>query len=164
MANWTLHTPSKAFLDRVKINEGSQTYQSKLGYYKNGKFWVYQDSLGFPTIGYGHLVVKGENFSNGLTEEQAHALLIKDCSTAFDSARLIVEQYNLDVPESIQEMLVEMVFQLGKNGVLKFKKFLTALSKNDYAKAIVEVKDSTWYKQTPNRVKGHIAVLTENIK
>ena len=163
MSTWTLHTPSKEFLDRVKQNEGSQLYQAKKGYFKNVKFWVYKDSLGYPTIGYGHLVVKGEDFSNGLTEDQAHALLIKDCGTAFESAKFIADKYGIDAPESIQEMLVEMVFQLGKGGVLKFKKFLTALSSNDYARAIVEVKDSTWYKQTPNRVNGHIAVLNENI-
>ena len=53
MATWTLTTPSPEFLAKVKQNEGSMAYQQKKGYFKNGKFWVYSDSLGFPTIGYG---------------------------------------------------------------------------------------------------------------
>ena len=161
MSNWTLTTPSQEFLARVKQNEGSKEFQQKKGYFKNGKFWVYEDSLGYPTIGYGHLVVPKEDFKNGLTEDQAHVLLIKDCGTAISCAKAIADQYKINAPEEIQEMLVEMVFQLGKGGVLKFKKFLTALAANDYGKAIVEVKDSTWFKQTPNRVNGHIKVLNE---
>ena len=161
MATWTLTTPSPEFLAKVKQNEGSMAYQQKKGYFKNGKFWVYKDSLGFPTIGYGHLVTPKENFKEGITADQADALLIKDCGVAIGAAKSIADQYNINAPLAIQEMLVEMVFQLGKDGVLKFKKFLTALSAKDYPKAIVEVKDSLWYKQTPNRVEGHIKVLNE---
>ncbi len=40
--------------ERLRIYEGSMEYQKFLGYYKNGKFWTYKDSLGYPTIGYGH--------------------------------------------------------------------------------------------------------------
>lgn len=161
MANWTLITPSPEFLDKVKQNEGSKAFQQKKGYFKNGKFWIYTDSLGFPTIGYGHLVTPKENFKLGLTEEQADVLLIKDCGTAISSAKGIYDKYGMKCPLAIQEMLVEMVFQLGKDGVLKFKKFLTAVSAQNYPQAIIEVKDSLWYKQTPNRVNGHIQVLNE---
>ena len=161
MSKWEIKNTDEQFFKEIKEFEGTIAYQKKLGYFKNDKFWVYKDSLGFPTIGYGHLVTPKENFSEGITSDQADALLIKDCGVAIGAAKSIADQYNINAPLAIQEMLVEMVFQLGKDGVLKFKKFLTALSGKDYPKAIVEVKDSLWYKQTPNRVEGHIKVLNE---
>ncbi len=41
---------------------------------------IYLDSAGFPTIGYGHLLRKGEDemFKNGISPEAGEALLIKD--------------------------------------------------------------------------------------
>jgi GH24 family phage-related lysozyme (muramidase) len=42
------------------------------------RHYVYEDSEGKPTIGYGHLVRDGENFSGGITDEQALALFDKD--------------------------------------------------------------------------------------
>ena len=57
---------------QLKSYEGTKSYQATKGYYKNDKFWTYVDSLGYPTIGYGHLVLKGESFSNGLTEAEVY--------------------------------------------------------------------------------------------
>lgn len=42
--------------NRLISYEGSIAYQTKVGYFKNGKFWTYKDSLGYPTIGYGRLL------------------------------------------------------------------------------------------------------------
>ncbi len=39
---------------------------------------VYKDIVGIPTIGVGHVVLPGESFPNGITKEQALALLRKD--------------------------------------------------------------------------------------
>jgi len=40
---------------------------------------VYEDSAGYPTIGYGHLVLENDpDFSNGITEEEATELLRDD--------------------------------------------------------------------------------------
>jgi len=45
---------------------------------------VYKDSAGNPTIGYGHLI-KGEDFSKGITKEKAGELLSQDTKTAVDA-------------------------------------------------------------------------------
>ena len=42
------------------------------------KLKVYLDSIGKPTIGVGHLILSGEDFSEGLTQEQAYTLLASD--------------------------------------------------------------------------------------
>lgn len=142
---------------QLKQYEGTKEYQTKVGYFKNGKYWTYADSLGKATIGYGHLVVKGEDFSQGLTEKEADALLDKDIAIA----RAGVQQLDVSLPKESRwnDFLVIMVFQLGLAGTKGFKKFLAALKAGNYATAIIEVKDSRWYKQTPNRVDSMIAYV-----
>ncbi|AKF37328.1 glycoside hydrolase family protein [Yersinia enterocolitica] len=142
---------------QLKSYEGTKSYQATKGYYKNDKFWTYVDSLGYPTIGYGHLVLKGESFSNGLTEAEADRLLDKDIGIA----RLGVASLKLNLPLDSRwnDFLVMMVFQLGLAGTKGFKRFLSALSNGNYATAILEVKDSKWYRQTPNRVESMITYV-----
>lgn len=139
---------------KLKEYEGTKTYQMYKGYYKNGKFRVYKDSLGFDTIGYGHLVKSGENFENGLTDAEADTLLLADIG----NARVEVDQLRLGLPidSNWNDFMVLMVFQLGITKTNQFKKFLTALRAGNYATAIAEVKDSNWYRQTPNRVNKMI--------
>lgn len=145
------------FKIQLKNYEGTKSYQVTKGYYKNDKFWTYNDSLGYPTIGYGHLILKGESFSNGLTEVEADRLLDKDIGIA----RSGVASLKLNLPSDSRwnDFLVMMVFQLGLAGVKGFKRFLAALSNGNYATAILEVKDSKWYRQTPNRVESMITYV-----
>lgn len=49
--------------------------------------------------------------------------------------------------------LIDMAFQLGINGLRKFKKMLSALEKNDYITASNECMDSNYAKQTRNRAE-----------
>ncbi|TWY28629.1 glycoside hydrolase family protein [Serratia marcescens] len=142
---------------QLKQYEGTKEYQTKVGYFKNGKYWTYKDSLGYPTIGFGHLVLKGEDFSQGLNEVQADALLDKDIAIA----RAGVLQLGVTLPADSRwnDFLVMMVFQLGLTKTRGFKKFLAALNNGNYARAIIEVKDSNWYRQTPSRVDSMIAYV-----
>ena len=142
---------------QLKEYESTQAYQKKLGYYRDSKFWTYKDSLGFPTIGYGHLVLKGEDFSQGLTEAQADKLLDLDIAIA----RRDVAALGLNLPPASNwnDFMVLMVFQLGLTKTREFKKFLAALKAGNYATAIKEVKDSNWYRQTPNRVNAMLAAV-----
>ena len=54
-----------------------------------------------------------------------------------------------------------MVFQLGKNGVSKFKNMWKALSELNYVGASYEMLDSRWAKQTPNRAKAMAKTMKE---
>ena len=55
-----------------------------------------------------------------------------------------------------KELLIEMLFQLGPLGLLKFKKMLYYLSKKQKYMVGLEMIDSLWYKQTPKRVNNLI--------
>jgi RHS repeat-associated protein len=65
---------SQSGLDFLKCREGG----TGCSFLSN----VYSDSKGYDTIGYGHLVKKGENFSKGIDEKQAEAILSNDVSSA----------------------------------------------------------------------------------
>ncbi|EJD6390027.1 glycoside hydrolase family protein, partial [Klebsiella pneumoniae] len=116
----------------------------------NDKFYPYKDSLGYLTVGYGHLVQKGEDFTNGISAIDADILLAKD----IDKAKKQLSTLNLGVlPRDIEDYLVIMLFQLGLGGVKKFKKLLAAARIGDRNGIRRESVDSLWYRQTPNRVK-----------
>lgn len=150
---WSIATDDKQFFVEIKEFEGTIAFQSKLGYFKNNKFWVYKDSLGLDTIGYGHLVLKGENFKAGITEAEADKMLLKDSMQAYNDAKAIYQQYAMTAPVSVQRVLWTMVFQMGKSKVLNFKKAMAALGKGDYKEAARQMRDSRWYKQTTSRAE-----------
>lgn len=151
--DWKVVPSDPQLVEEIKRFEGTKEFQATRGYYRAGKFWTYSDSLGFPTIGYGHLVRPNENFRSGIDEATAEQILMRDLQNTVNDAKEIYGRYNMKTPYIIQIVLTEMVFQLGKGGVLKFKNFLNALSNQNYALAAKEMRSSVWYRQTTRRVE-----------
>ena len=112
---------------------------------------VYLDSLGKATIGYGHLLTEEDDFVEGVIYDKdiLEALFEKDFNKAVQGAEELLNGY--DVALVAKEVIIEMVFQLGKTGVSKFKKMFDALKNNDYSRAAAEMLNSAWYRQTPSR-------------
>ena len=54
-----------------------------------------------------------------------------------------------------------MAYQLGVNGVLKFKKMIEALRSKDYKEASKQGLDSLWAKQTPQRANRLMKRMSE---
>ena len=115
---------------------------------------VYKDSLGFATIGYGHLVLDTDHFIEGQSYPKEHLEKVFDGD--FDTACSNANQLIKDLPLHHQAkcVLIEMVFQLGIGGVSKFKNMWKALGEGDYQTASEEMLDSRWAKQTPSRAEG----------
>ena len=129
-------------LKSVKQHEG---YRNK----------VYLDSLGKRTVGVGHLCV--EDFwedNKEYSEEMLMKILKDDLKNAIQGAEELCSDCP-DLKDLAKEIIVEMIFQLGKTGVSKFRNMWKALKKNppQYGVAASEMLDSRWAKQTPNRAK-----------
>ena len=129
---------------------------------------VYLDSLGKATIAIGHLVQPHERdrFKPGfkITADEIEDLFLIDLNRACAGAeQLIGELYKGDkrLPQAIEHVIVEMVFQLGKTGVSKFAKMWKALSEGNRKQASLEMKDSRWHSQTPVRCEA-LAEIVEN--
>ena len=122
---------------------------------------VYSDSLGFATIGYGHLVLPSDNFVEGVTYDKAtlEEVFDNDFKIATDSARELLR--GIDYNHIVFGVIVEMCFQLGKPKVSKFKKMWEALREKNLDKASAEMINSNWYKQTPKRCNA-LASLMKN--
>ena len=130
-------------LESVKKHEG---YRNK----------VYLDTLGKRTVGVGHLCV--EDFWEDDKEYEESFLmeiLGKDLQEAIRGAKELMDEHGCaDIDERAEEILIEMVFQLGRTGVKKFRNMWKALSEHNYIGASFEMLDSRWAKQTPNRAKA----------
>ena len=106
---------------------------------------VYKDTLGIDTIGYGFAIkdlVLEEDICDMILDRKLDKL-INDANKRFSFLK--------DLPRDKSDVVYEMCYQLGINGVSKFKNMLKHLGAKNYAKASVEMLDSLWAKQTPNR-------------
>lgn len=111
---------------------------------------VYQDSLGFWTIGVGRLVDARKG--GGLSDSEIRVLLANDISRVRDEvARRLPWAAQLD--DVRLAVLHNMAFQMGVNGLLGFKNTLEMVRRGDYAAASVGMMQSKWATQTPNRSK-----------
>ena len=137
-------------LESVKKHEG---YRNK----------VYLDTLGKRTVGVGHLCVESFWEDDKEYEEKfLMEILQKDLQEAIRGARSLMEEHDCtDIDEQAEEILIEMVFQLGMTGVSKFKKMWKALAEKNYIGASYEMLDSRWSKQTPNRAKAMAKTMKE---
>ena len=122
---------------------------------------VYLDTLGKATIGIGHLVQPHERqrFKEGIkiSVDEIEDLFLIDLNRACAGAEELIGQlYKNDrrLPQAIEHVIVEMVFQLGKTGVSKFRKMWKALSDGDRQEAANQMKDSRWHSQTPVRCEA----------
>tara|TARA_S200002703_G_C3739168_1_gene227290 strand:+ start:462 stop:920 length:459 start_codon:yes stop_codon:yes gene_type:complete len=118
-------------------------------------YYVYNDKLGFKTVGVGHKIVQTDPewdlpAGTPVEEDRVIQLFEEDCSKAIDNARDVIPSFN-SLPHGVQAILVEMAFQMGKSGLRGFKKMVAALELRDYETAAAEMLDSRWYQQTPGR-------------
>ena len=119
----------------------------------------YLDSLGHPTIGYGHLITNKEKktFKGKFSKKFLLKLFDKDFKKALTDYK---KNFNHKKhSKNTKEVLIEMIFQLGIKKQQKFLKLNNYIEKNDMFLAALEMMNSLWYKQTPKRVDGLVKLL-----
>ena len=119
---------------------------------------VYQDHLGYWTIGVGRLVDPSKPGSGLRDDEIEHMLRndIEDRIMALGSAF----PWFVELDEARQGVLVNMAFQLGMTGLRGFVTTLDLIAKRRYAEAAAQMLKSKWATQTPARA----ARLAEQMK
>lgn len=108
---------------------------------------VYLDSLGVPTAGVGHnLRAHNLNWPVGtpITQQQSDAWLKEDLQAVIDG----LEEHLPDITEAAYKVrywvLVNMAFNMGVIGLLKFHRMLSAIENGQYGLAANEMADSLW--------------------
>lgn len=110
----------------------------------------YEDSVGVLTIGVGHNLE-----DRPLTNRAVQTILEDDIDEAVYELNRIkgyldFEKTLSDVRENV---LIEMIFNLGSPRLSKFVKFWAALKDADYETASIEMLDSKWARQVGQRAK-----------
>lgn len=105
----------------------------------------YRDSVGKLTIGYGRNLD-----DKGIERHEAEYLLMNDIAHAEKLLRRYLPWYE-ELDEVRQHALINMAFNLGVYGLLKFNKMLAAMKAKDYDTAGFEAMDSKWAKQVGPR-------------
>lgn len=107
------------------------------------------------TIGYGHNIeakpLKGDmanrlKQTGMITKEDAERLLAEDSMEAFDDAHSIVRNFDA-LSNNRQAVIAEMVFQMGRDGVKRFKHTIEAIERYAFELAAIEMLDSKWATQ-----------------
>ena len=120
---------------------------------------IYEDHLGYATFGIGHLVKEtdpeyGQPVGTKVAYQRVMDCFRDDCDVAVrECAILYGEDYFEDFPGEVQEILVNMMFNLGRPRLGKFKKMNAALKKEDWKEAAAEGRDSRWHKQVTKRAE-----------
>lgn len=142
---------------RIKKHEGYEEQPYYLSYTTADGKEISED---FQTGGYGHKFKEGEQFpvrADGTTVNW-DAVFENDFKIAQDGARSLVGEKTIN-PQAFG-LVTEMVYQMGTTGVSNFKNTLAAIQSGDYKLAAVEMLDSKWAKQTPNRAAEMALIMS----
>tara|TARA_B100001105_G_C22316840_1_gene410699 strand:- start:198 stop:668 length:471 start_codon:yes stop_codon:yes gene_type:complete len=119
---------------------------------------IYKDHLGYPTFGVGHLVLasdpeQGQAVGTPVSEDRVKECFEKDLDTAISECTALYGDSFNNWPGTVQEVLVNMMFNMGRTRLGKFINFRKALESQDWKQAGVEGRDSRWHKQVTNRAE-----------
>lgn len=138
--------------EQLKIDEGVE-------------YEIYNDHLGYPTFGVGHLVTEadaehGQPVGTPISEDRVWECFQSDLDTAISECHALYGEGVFDSwPDEVQEVVVNMMFNMGRPRLSQFKNFRAALEDGDWARAGAEGRDSRWYKQVTNRAERLMARL-----
>jgi lysozyme len=129
-------------IDRILEEEG---FRSK----------PYQDHLGNWTFGHGLTYITELESRVIVTQryDQLSEIFYRQIMY-IDSNPVLCEKMRGSSPKSeLYSILSHMAYQLGYQGVMRFKKMWAALNQGDFKTAAAEMRDSKWYTQTPERAE-----------
>lgn len=139
---------------------------------------VYWDTIGYPTVGIGHLIIREKTrdlnkigniltkeldrtIYNEITMDEVAILFSKDYINVLEGiqANTYIADIFRKVNKSRKLAIINMVFQLGIGGLSKFKNALESLDREDFKAAGQHLRDSLWYNQTLGRATRVIRVI-----
>jgi GH24 family phage-related lysozyme (muramidase) len=117
--------------------------------------------LGYPTFGIGHLILEsdpehGQAFGTPVLYDRVKSVFEEDVNTVLsDCVKLYSDFY--DLPEEAQQIIANMMFNMGRTRLSKFKNMKKAVDARNWNKAAAEMTDSSWYRQVTNRADRLVA-------
>jgi len=121
------------------------------------KYEIYLDHLGLPTTGIGHLITEadeehGKPVGTIVEQERVKQLFNLDMAVTVEECRVLYEDFD-DLPEECQHIIANMMFNMGRPRLSKFKGMKAGVDARNFSAAADEMVDSRWYTQVPNRAR-----------
>ena len=118
---------------------------------------IYLDHLGYPTFGIGHLVTKndiefGWSVGTDVDEYRVHEVFEEDVQTVLSDCKKLYHNF-YHLPEEVQLIIANMMFNMGRTRLSKFKGMKRGIDDCDWQAAADEMVDSRWYRQVTNRAE-----------
>ena len=134
----------EAVFEQLKIDEGVVNE-------------IYHDHLGYPTFGVGHLVLEsdpehGWEVGTEVSNDRCVAAFNEDIETVVSDCHKLYPDFE-DLPEEVKRIIANMMFNMGRPRLSKFKGMKAGVDARDWNKAADEMVDSRWYRQVTNRAE-----------
>ena len=118
---------------------------------------IYLDHLGLATFGIGHLVTEwdeeyGWEVGTPVSEDRCNEVFDSDIQIVLADCEQLYSDFN-ELPEEVQRIIANMMFNMGRPRLSKFKGMKAGVDARDWNKAADEMVDSRWYRQVTNRAE-----------
>ena len=119
------------------------------------KHEIYLDHLGLPTFGIGHLVLDsdpehGQPVGTAVSNDRVIEAFESDLESVLSDCKILYPDFD-DLPEEAQQVIANMMFNMGRPRLSKFKGMKRGVDARDWNIAAHEMIDSRWYRQVTNR-------------
>lgn len=125
------------------------------------KLHAYRDSLGVWTCGVGHTA--GVTATTVYTAPDAIAILHDDVAAVEHGLDARLSWWR-KLSDNRQDVLVQMAFQMGVDGLLGFRMTLAAVRIGQYTAAAAGMRNSTWANQTPARANRMASQMETDLR
>lgn len=143
-------------MDRNRLTETLKRHEG-LAKVVEKRVYPYKCPAGYLTIGYGR------NLDGiGISFEEAEILLNNDIDNAIKAVRIVFPDFD-SIDDVRQEVLVNLMFNIGYLKFVQFKKMIAAVKIKDFNEAAKQLRDSQWYNQVGNRGKELVNMLEKGV-
>ena len=118
---------------------------------------IYNDHLGYPTFGIGHLVREsdpeyGSPLGTAVSEGRVIEAFDDDVASVLRDCAILYSDFH-NLPEEVQQIVANMMFNLGRPRLSKFAGMKRGVDARDWDSAADEMVDSRWYRQVGRRAE-----------
>ena len=126
---------------------------------------IYTDHLGYPTFGIGHLIIEsdpenGQAVGTPVSNDRVDAAFDGDVEVVLSECKVLYPDFE-DLPEEAQQIIANMMFNLGRPRLSKFVGMKRGVDAKDWNSAADEMVDSRWYRQVGARAERLVNRMRE---
>ena len=134
----------KKLRDQLEIDEGV-VYE------------IYNEHLGYPTFGIGHLITASDPeydspLGTRVDVSRVAEAFEQDVQTVLSECTVLYPDFD-DLPEEVQQIIANMMFNLGRPRLSKFRGMKAGVDDQNWQRAADEMVDSRWYRQVGARAE-----------